>query len=160
MADNRKIVLNGKEIANLEDIPEPFRKFLIDENKNGIPDAVEGIFKLAVSSLKNPGQPVVVDARGEGFLDQIPPESRQQVVNALERLKELKQKIGTTQAPPLSSGVSPAPSAERPMDYDRIYRDLTQPAGQSRSYMVLAVIVGLVVVFGALAVGAFLFMPK
>src|SRR4029453_13657636 len=159
MADSNKIVINGKEIANLEDIPEPFRKFLVDENKNGIPDAMEGFFNLAVSSLKNPAQPVVIDARGGGFLFRIPPESRQRVLNALERLKELKQQMGTPQTFSVS-GVHPSPSAERPMDYDRIYRTLSQPAGQSRSYLLLAVLLGIVVVIGVLAVGAFFLMPK
>src|SRR4029434_6701666 len=132
MADSTKIVINGKEIGNLEDIPEPFRKFLIDENKNGIPDALEGFFNLATSSLKNPGQPVVIDARGENFLDRITPDSRQRVLNALERLKELKQQTGTPQTLSVSSGVPPSSAAERPKDHHSIYPDLTHTTRQYR----------------------------
>lgn len=37
----KKITVNGQQYSDLDQIPEPFRKYLQDRNKNGLPDFAE-----------------------------------------------------------------------------------------------------------------------
>lgn len=158
--NSSKIIINGQEYASLNEVPEQFRKFLADENQNGMPDAMEGLYNIAVSSLQKVGESMVIDARGQDFLNRLPPEAREKVQKSLEQLKAWKQG-GTVSSPPPSAAGPAFPSASSaPVDYDKLYRDLTRPQGQTRSYWILAVGVGLLVVLGALGFAIYFLMPR
>gem|GEM_PF-6009876 len=152
-----KIVIDGKEYSSLNELPEQFRRFLTDKNQNGMPDAMEGLMNLAFSALQKPGEPLVIDARGDDFLNRIPPEAREKVRQSIEQLRAWKQGMTNSPeaAPTLMSGSSFPSGVSAPMDYDKLYRDLTRPQGQSRSYLIWAVLFGFVVMATVLGLAAY-----
>ena len=83
-----KIYFNGKEYNSIEEVPEEFRHFLKDDNKNGLPDFVENIFgKNLAGAMNNPTvQKFVFKDKIFDKLEQIPPEEQQKVREKMEKL--------------------------------------------------------------------------
>ena len=93
-----KIYFNGKEYNSLEEVPEEFRHFLKDENKDGLPDFVENIFgKNLAGVMNNPlVQKFVFKNKVFDQLSQLPAEEQRKV---REKLESLNQFIATKQNP-------------------------------------------------------------
>lgn len=90
MNQPRKIIINGKEFASLDQIPEDLKKLLKDENQNGIPDIAEG--KFSFGDIKNIYQfvtqnPGAIQIQGQTYsnFDELPPEAKQKVSQAMAR---------------------------------------------------------------------------
>ena len=83
-----KFYYNGQSYSSLEEIPEEFRKYLKDENQNGMPDFLENMFggKLA-EVMKNPTfQKFAFKDKIFNNLEQLPPEERQKIREKLEQV--------------------------------------------------------------------------
>lgn len=92
MSFNGKINFNGKEYNSLDDIPDEFKVMFKDENKNGIPDFVEGLLNTSNSGSLKP-----MTANFSSFfyngkqypgIDQMPPEAKELVTRGLEKFEK------------------------------------------------------------------------
>ncbi len=89
-----QITFNGKTYNNIEDMPAKERaafnqmqQIFVDANGNGIPDFMEGdMFKNVMAAASNN---VVYEGKVYNNLEDIPPDVREKVQTALNKLKQL-----------------------------------------------------------------------
>ena len=96
-----KFYFNGQAYNSLEEMPEEFRRYLKDENQNGMPDFVENMFggKLA-EVMKNPTfQKFAFKDKIFDKLEQLPPEQQQKVREKLEKLNAFFSTGGSSTQP-------------------------------------------------------------
>lgn len=89
-----QINFNGKTYNSLEEMPanerrayEQLQKIFVDANGNGIPDFLEGdVAQKVITAFRS-----VVNYDGKVYnnLDELPPEMRQKVQNAFEKLNQM-----------------------------------------------------------------------
>jgi hypothetical protein len=99
-----KIIVNGKEYNSIDEVPKEYRVMFGDENKNGIPDFVEGILAGSMD-LKNAahtsGNPAVnanftsffFNGKTYNDLNQLPPDAKEKVIEGLSKLEKTGMKI-------------------------------------------------------------------
>ncbi len=123
-----KYIYNGKTYNSLEEMPEEARRFLKDENQNGIPDVLdETLGGLNLEGiLKNPTvQKIIYRGQVVDKLGDLPP----------EKLQEIREKLGQL-GQFLNRGDS-APSA---------MPALPGQGSSSKIFILLSVLTGLLVV--------------
>ena len=99
----KKVIINGIEYSNLEQIPEALRGLFADADRNGIPDILEGkagninwmdiakqTGKAIVGQMQNPTvvstQNFVVDGQSYSNLMDIPEPKRTEVIEKMKKL--------------------------------------------------------------------------
>ena len=89
-----QINFNGKTYNSLEEMPvnerqayEQLQKIFVDANGNGIPDFLEG--DVAQKVITAFSSVVNYDGKVYNNLDELPPEMRQKVQNAFEKLNQM-----------------------------------------------------------------------
>ena len=89
-----QININGKTYNSLEEMPanerqayEQLQKIFVDANGNGIPDFLEG--DVAQKVITAFSSAVNYDGKVYNNLDELPPEMRQKVQNAFEKLNQM-----------------------------------------------------------------------
>ncbi len=91
MSFESKINFNGKEYNSLNDIPDEFKVMFKDENKNGIPDFVEGLLNANSQSSQKPlvanFNSFFYNGKQYSSIDQMPPEAKEMVTNGLSKLE-------------------------------------------------------------------------
>lgn len=89
-----QIVFNGKTYNSIEEMPanereafEQMQQIFVDANGNGIPDFMEGdMFKKVLAAASNN---VVYQGQAYNSLEDIPPDVREKVQTALNKLRQL-----------------------------------------------------------------------
>ncbi len=91
MSFESKINFNGKEYNSLNDIPDEFKVMFKDENKNGIPDFVEGLLNANSQGRQKPlvanFNSFFYNGKQYSSIDQMPPEAKDMVTNGLNKLE-------------------------------------------------------------------------
>lgn len=95
-----KIIVNGKEYASLNDVPDEYKVMFGDKNNNGIPDFVEGIL-AGTQDMQNTTANISgnssINANFTSFffngnqynsVNDLPPEARQKVETALNNFEK------------------------------------------------------------------------
>lgn len=89
MSFESKINFNGKEYSSLNDIPDEFKVMFKDENRNGIPDFVEGLLNTSQGSSVKPlvanFNSFFYNGRQYSSIDQMPPEAKEMVNKGLAK---------------------------------------------------------------------------
>lgn len=92
MSFESKINFNGKEYSSLNDIPDEFKVMFKDENRNGIPDFVEGLLNTSQGSSVKPlvanFNSFFYNGRQYSSIDQMPPEAKEMVNKGLAKLEK------------------------------------------------------------------------
>jgi len=107
------IVFNGKTYNSLEEMPanerkafEQMKQIFVDANGNGIPDFMEGdMFRNVMSMASTNG---TYQGQVLNNLDELPPDVREKVQNALEKLKQFGLVSNVPNVQGSTKGVSPA----------------------------------------------------
>lgn len=100
--DPKKIIVNGVEYKNLNDVPEALRALFADADGNGVPDLLEGKIgninwmdfanraKQQAAAMGGPQvistQTFVVEGRTYASLDAIPEPKRSEVIEKMKKL--------------------------------------------------------------------------
>lgn len=92
MSFESKINFNGKEYSSLNDIPDEFKVMFKDENKNGIPDFVEGLLNTSQGGSVKPlvanFNSFFYNGKQYSSIDQMPPEAKEIVNSGMEKLEK------------------------------------------------------------------------
>jgi hypothetical protein len=86
---NQSFQFNGKTYQSLEDLPEEFKSFFKDENKNGIPDIFENMQNFANQGNFQTGfnsTQYFVNGKSYNSLDEVPENEQDIIKNALGNL--------------------------------------------------------------------------
>lgn len=113
------IVVNGKEYRDFSEIPDEYKVIFKDENKNGIPDMLEGILgSFDPKNHKNiDAQFSTLFYKGKTYKDsrELPPEAREILEKGLSGLDKTGLKIapGVYNYTQLSAGTGTVDSADK-----------------------------------------------
>lgn len=92
MTFDSKINFNGKEYSSLNDIPDEFKVMFKDENKNGIPDFVEGLLNSSALGSIKPSianfNSFLYNGKQYSDIDQLPTEAKELVTKGLRKLNK------------------------------------------------------------------------
>lgn len=157
-----KIYFNGKEYNSIDEVPEEFRHFLKDENKNGLPDFVENIFGQNLAGAMNNAtfQKFVFKDKIFDKLEQLPPEEQRKVREKLEKLNSLFTPHTQDQNPgaidpqnistPLSQNTAP--------NLQQMLGDSYSPVKSSSSKPILLLMAVIGIFIAVIAAGLLLFL--
>ncbi len=155
----KKIIVNGVEYGSLEQVPEALRHIFADQDKNGVPDILEGkigninwvdMFKQAASSGGQPfvTQNFVVDGKTYSNLNEVPEPKRSEIIEKMKKLDKGWEGFGAGPVGPAAARINPT-VFETPMagtSSDKVFKILIALVGA----LVLAVAIGLFVYFAVL----------
>jgi hypothetical protein len=114
-----QIIVNGKSYASMDEMPAEIRQtyeqamgVLADNNKNGIPDVLEGgISKINLTGTMAPmvinSTNIVVDGKLYSNANELPPEARQKYEQAMAKLAQRMGDANQNGVPDLLEGVIP-----------------------------------------------------
>lgn len=117
MTSENKITVNGKEYNDFSEIPDEFKVIFKDENANGTPDILEGIFEgFPGKDSKNTDalfSSISYNGRIYKSKAELPPEAREILEKGLARLNSSGMKIsaGTQSAATFTTGEGPGESS-------------------------------------------------
>ena len=152
-----QINFNGKTYNSLEEMPanerqayEQLQKIFVDANGNGIPDFLEG--DVAQKVITAFSSAVNYDGKVYNNLDELPPEIRQKVQNAFEKLNQMGILKPNTvmQDPSKAPGFEYAYQPSPPLIPKE--SDIAEGSVRTRKLAILFAIVAALIICGAGAV--------
>ena len=157
-----QIIFNGKSYNSVEEMPaqerqafEQMQQIFVDANGNGIPDFMEGdMFKNVMAAASNN---VTYNGQVYNNLDDVPPDVREKVQKALEKLKQIGLVADVPDLRVKSSMASPAPDLAFQPSKPLIQQEPAIQDGGGKNWIIIVGFLGTILLC-AIAIAFFAFL--
>lgn len=157
-----QIIFNEKTYNSVEEMPakerqafEQMQQIFVDANGNGIPDFMEGdMFKNVMAAASNN---VTYNGQVYNNLDDVPPDVREKVQKALEKLKQIGLVADVPDLRVKSSMASPAPDLAFQPSKPLIQQEPAIQDGGGKNWIIIVGFLGTILLC-AIAIAFFAFL--